>query len=77
MFFVFSSKIEIHLFNKSIHNSLYLLFFNVMLIPLNKDIIIFFLKLKMNGFNLMILWLLKKKLSNIIVTMLAYYFMKK
>jgi len=77
MFFVFSSKIEIHLFNKSIHNSLYLLFFNVMLIPLNKDIIIFFLKLKMNGFNLMILWLLKKKLSNIIVRMLAYYFMKK
>ena len=77
MFFVFSSKIEIHLFNKSIHNSLYLLFFNVMLIPLNKDIIIFFLKLKMNGFNLMILWLLKKKLSNIIVIMLAYYFMKK
>ena len=77
MFFVFSFKIEIHLFNKSIHNSLYLLFFNVMLIPLNKDIIIFFLKLKMNGFNLMILWLLKKKLSNIIVRMLAYYFMKK
>ncbi len=77
MFFVFSSKIEIHLFNKSIHNSLYLLFFNVMLIPLNKDIIILFLKLKMNGFNLMILWLLKKKLSNIIVIMLAYYFMKK
>ena len=77
MFFVFSSKIEIHLFNKSIHNPLYLLFFNVMLIPLNKDIIIFFLKLKMNGFNLMILWLLKKKLSNIIVRMLAYYFMKK
>ena len=77
MFFVFSSKIEIHLFNKSIHNSLYLLFFNVMLIPLNKDIIILFLKLKMNGFNLMILWLLKKKLSNIIVRMLAYYFMKK
>ena len=77
MFFVFSSKIEIHLFNKSIHNSLYLLFFNVMLIPLNKDIIIFFLKLKMNGFNLMILWLLKKKLLNIIVIMLAYYFMKK
>ena len=62
MFFVFSSKIEIHLFNKSIHNSLYLLFFNVMLIPLNKDIIILFLKLKMNGFNLMILWILKKKL---------------
>ena len=77
MFFVFSSKIEIHLFNKSIHNSLYLLFFNVMLIPLNKDIIILFLKLKMNGFNLMILWLLKKKLLNIIVIMLAYYFMKK
>ena len=77
MFFVFSSKIEIHLFNKSIHNSLYLLFFNVMLIPLNKDIIILFLKLKMNGFNLMILWILKKKLSNIIVIMLAYYFMKK
>ena len=77
MFFVFSSKIEIHLFNKSIHNSLYLLFFNVMLIPLNKDIIILFLKLKMNGFNLMILWLLKKKLLNIIVRMLAYYFMKK
>jgi hypothetical protein len=48
-----------------------------MLIPLNKDIIIFFLKLKMNGFNLMILWILKKKLSNIIVIMLAYYFMKK
>ncbi len=77
MFFVFSSKIEIHLFNKSIHNSLYLLFFNVMLIPLNKDIIILFLKLKMNGFNLMILWILKKKLLNIIVIMLAYYFMKK
>ena len=77
MFFVFSSKIEIHLFNKSIHNSLYLLFFNIMLIPLNKDIIILFLKLKMNGFNLMILWILKKKLLNIIVIMLAYYFMKK
>jgi hypothetical protein len=48
-----------------------------MLIPLNKDIIILFLKLKMNGFNLMILWILKKKLLNIIVIMLAYYFMKK